>query len=140
MYLSVHTVPDAATLSSIYLNWSCCMINFTAIVQLVIATSVAFVWIFRLDNIGKEFNEYRLPNVIRNLVGATKISLATLLVAGVWYPSLVFVPAVLMALLMVCALIAHASVRHAWPRYVPAFVLLLLSVYVSAAALGYGIR
>ena len=114
--------------------------NLTQLLQLVIAGSVAFVWIFRLDNIIKEFDEYRLPGVIRNMVGAAKISLATLLVAGIWYPALVCIPAVLMSLLMVCALIAHATVRHAWPRYVPALVLLLLSLYVSAAAQHYGIR
>ncbi len=116
------------------------MINLTAGAQLVIAASVAFVWIFRLDNIIKEFDEYRLPSIVRNLVGATKISLATLLVTGIWYPTLVFIPAVSMSLLMVCALIAHATVHHAWPRYVPAFGLLLLSLYVSAATSGYGIR
>jgi len=116
------------------------MMSLTTLFQLVIAASVAFVWIFRLDNIIKEFDEYRLPSVVRNMVGAAKISLATLLVAGIWYPALVFVPAVLMSLLMVCALIAHATVRHAWPRYVPALVLMLLSLDVSAATQGYGIR
>ena len=67
-----------------------------------------------------------LPNVDRAKLG--------------FVSKLVFIPALLMSLLMVCALIAHATVRHAWPRYIPALVLLLLSLYVSAATQGYGIR
>ena len=105
-----------------------------AVAQVLIAASVLFVWIVRLENVEREFVEYRIPPLIRNAVGAAKISLATLLIAGLWYPDLVCVPALLMALLMLAALIAHWRVRHAWQRYVPAFVLMVLSVGVAVTA------
>ncbi|MEI6680043.1 MAG: hypothetical protein WCL21_15620 [Mariniphaga sp.] len=66
------------------------MNNFTIVAQIIVALSIAFVWIFRFDNIVKEFKQYGLSELVRSLVGSTKIVLATLLVAGIWYPSLVF--------------------------------------------------
>jgi hypothetical protein len=61
-----------------------------------VAISVVIVWVFRFDNIVKEFKQYGLSDLTRTIVGATKIVLATLLVA-VWYPSLVLIPSLLMA-------------------------------------------
>jgi hypothetical protein len=109
----------------------------TAVAQIVIAVSVAWVWIVRLPNVGREFEEYHIPDLIRNLVGASKIALGTLLVAGIWYPSLVLLSALLMAFLMVCAVLAHVRVHHAWQRSVPAVVLLALSLFVAASASGH---
>lgn len=102
--------------------------------EIVVALSVLYVWIFRFPNIVREFQEYRLPDTVRNLVGATKIGLATLLLAGIWYPALVLAAAAAMALLMLCAQIAHVTARHPWRKYVPSLALLLLSVYVAQAA------
>ena len=104
--------------------------------QLVIALSVIIVWVFRFDNIVKEFKQYGLPDLVRNMVGAAKIALATLLVAGIWYPALVLVPALLMAFLMLCAQFAHVKVRNPWHKYVPSLLLLLLSLFVAAAHAG----
>ncbi len=74
--------------------------------QVVIALSILLVWVVRFPNVVKEFHEYGLPDWVRTVVGATKISLATLLIAGIWYPRLVLVPALMMALLMVAAQVA----------------------------------
>ena len=102
------------------------------IAQLVIAVSIVVVWVFRFDNIVKEFKQYGLPDLVRNMVGAAKIALATLLVAGIWYPGLVLVPALLMAFLMLCAQLAHIKVRNPWHKYVPSLLLLVLSLFVAA--------
>lgn len=104
--------------------------------QLIIAFSVVVVWVFRFDNIVKEFRQYGLPDLVRTMVGATKIVLATLLVVGIWYPALVLVPALLMAFLMLCAQLAHMKVRNPWHKYVPSLLLLLLSLYVAATHAG----
>lgn len=106
------------------------MYRLAIVAQIVIALSVVFVWVPHFQNVVNEFHEYKLSDGIRTLVGATKISLATLLIAGIWYPALVLIPAILMAGLMACALGAHFSVRHAWQKYVPSFVLLLLCLFV----------
>ena len=104
--------------------------------QVVVALSVAFVWIARLPNIAKEFEEYGLPDLIRNTVGAAKMCLATLLITGIWYPELVPASALLMALLMLCAQVAHFRAKHSWQRYMPSLGLLLLSVSVYAVYSG----
>jgi hypothetical protein len=71
--------------------------------QLIIAISIVIVWVFRFDNIVKEFAQYGLSTLIRSIVGASKLVLATLLVVGVWYPALVLIPALLMGFLMISA-------------------------------------
>ncbi|MFD2787468.1 DoxX family protein [Hymenobacter rubripertinctus] len=108
------------------------MPTIVTLAQLIIALSIVIVWVFRFDNIVEEFKQYGLPDLVRNLVGAAKIALATLLVAGIWYPGLVLVPALLMAFLMLCAQVAHIKVRNPWHKYVPSLLLLLLSLFVAA--------
>ena len=103
--------------------------------QLIVALSIVVVWVFRFDNIVKEFKQYGLPDLVRTMVGAAKIALATLLIAGIWYPDLVVVPALLMAFLMLCAQIAHIKVRNPWHKHVPSF-LLLLSLFIAGAYAG----
>lgn len=112
------------------------MNSYAAAAQIVIALSIAIVWVGRFDNIVKEFRQYGLPDIVRNLVGAAKISLATLLVAGIWYPSLVLVPALAMAFLMLCAQGAHYSVRNPVHKFLPSLGLLLLSLFVAAVHAG----
>ncbi len=107
------------------------MLNASVIAQIVIAASVLFVWIFRFENIEKEFEEYRFSIAFRSFIGAAKIALSTLLIVGIWYPSLVLVPALLMAVLMAGAQWSHFKVRHAFVKFVPSLVLLLLSLVVA---------
>ncbi len=104
--------------------------------QLVIALSVVFVWVARLSNVEREFREYHLPDLVRNLVGAIKIGAATLLVAGLWFPALVFPAAVTMGAFMLCGQYYHLKARHPVSKYVPSFVLLVLCVYVAVSAHG----
>ena len=86
------------------------MENITILAQLIIATSIIIVWVFRFDNIVVEFKQYGLSDLIRSMVGASKVSLATLLVVGIFYEEVVFVSALLMAFLMICAQVAHIVV------------------------------
>ena len=112
------------------------MPNFAVIAQVIVALSVLYVWIFRLDNIEREFKEYQLSDTVRNSVGAAKIALSTLLLVGIWYPSLVLVPALIMAFLMLCAQIAHFRAKHTWQKFLPSFLLLLLSLGIAGVASG----
>lgn len=104
--------------------------------QVIIACSIAFVWIAHFPNVVAEFHEYGLPDLVRSSVGATKIALSTLLIAAIWYPALATIPALLMALLMVCAIVAHLRVHHAWQKSAPAAGLLVLSLFVAYAYAG----
>jgi len=112
------------------------MYSYAAAAQAVIALSIAIVWIGRFDNIVREFRQFGLPDIVRSLVGAVKIALATLLVAGIWYPSLMLMPALAMAFLMLCAQGAHYSVRNPVHKYLPSLGLLLLSLFVAAVHAG----
>lgn len=107
---------------------------YSTIAQLVIALSVGYVWIFRFDNIVKEFKQYGLSDLTRTIIGATKIALATLLVTGIWFPTLVFIPALLMAFLMVCAQFFHFKVKNPWSKHLPSFLLFVASLFVALMA------
>jgi hypothetical protein len=101
------------------------------ILQLILALSVAYVWIFRYHNVLKEFKQFGLSDVTRNLVGASKNALATLLVVGIWYPTLVFIPAVLMGLLMVAAQYFHFKASNPFIKHLPSLILLSLSAFIA---------
>jgi hypothetical protein len=107
------------------------MNTYTIIAQLVIALSVGYVWIFRFDNIVKEFKQYGLSDLTRNMIGASKIVLATLLVTGIWYPELVFIPALLMAFLMASVQFFHFKVKNPWTKHLPSLLLLAISLFVA---------
>ena len=112
------------------------MENIAILAQLIIAISIIVVWVFRFDNIVVEFKQYDLSDLVRSMVGASKIALATLLVVGIFYEEVVFISALLMAFLMVCAQIAHIKVKNPLSKYIPSFLLLILSLFVAAVDFG----
>ena len=111
------------------------MLNLTVIAQLIVAASVVFVWVFRFDNIVKEFKQYGLSDLTRTIVGSTKIALATLLVVGIWYPSLILIPALIMAFLMLSAQYFHFKAKNPWYKHMPSLLLLLLSIFIASVSL-----
>lgn len=111
------------------------MENLVHIAQLVVSISVIFVWTFRFHNVLKEFDQFGLSDLTRNLVGATKISLATLLVAGIWYPSLVLIPAILMGSFMIVAQYFHFKISNPFIKHLPSLILLLLSAFIAYSSI-----
>lgn len=111
------------------------MNNLALLAQAVVALSIVIVWVFRFDNIVKEFKQYGLSDLTRTMVGSTKIALATLLVAGIWYPSLVLVPALMMAFLMISAQYFHFKVKNPWQKRMPSLLLLLLCLFIAAVSM-----
>jgi len=101
------------------------------LVQLTLALSVAYVWIFRFHNVIIEFKLFGLNDLTRNFVGVSKISLATLIVAGIWYPSLVFIPSVLMGLFMIGAQYFHFKAKNPFIKHLPSLILLILSAFLA---------
>ena len=110
------------------------MYNLSVVAQVVVALSVVYVWVFRFDNIVKEFKEYGLSDLTRTMVGASKIVLSTLLVAGIWFLELVFIPSLLMALLMMAAQYFHFKVNNPWQKRMPSLFLLILSLFIAAVS------
>ena len=113
------------------------MNNYSIAAQVIVALSIAYVWIFRFDNIVREFKHYNLSNLTRSIVGFAKIALSTLLVAGIWYADLVLVPALLIALLMLSAQFFHFKVSNPWQKHIPSLLLLILCLFIAAVSLKF---
>lgn len=111
------------------------MENLLCLAQLVVALSVAYVWIFRYDNVVKEFKQFGLNDLTRNFVGATKIALATLLVAGIWYPLLVQIPSVLMGLFMIAAQYFHFKIKNPFSKHLPSLILLIMCAIIALVSI-----
>ena len=111
------------------------MNNYSIIAQIIVALSIAYVWIFRFDNIVKEFNQYGLSDLTRTMVGSAKIALSTLLVAGIWYSDLILIPALLIAFLMLSAQYFHFKVGNPWFKHLPSLLLLVLCLFIAAVSL-----
>lgn len=106
------------------------MLTLETMIKGVIALSILFVWVFRFDNIVKEFKQYELSDLVRTIVGTSKIILATLLVVSIWHKEFVFIPASLMAFLMISAQYFHFKVKNPWHKHIPSLFLLALSLYL----------
>ena len=111
------------------------MENLINLAQIIVAISVVYVWTFRFHNVIKEFEQFGLNDLTRNIVGATKISLATLLVVGIWYPSLVLIPSILMGLLMIGAQYFHFKISNPFIKHLPSLILLILSAFIAFSSI-----
>tara|TARA_B100000795_G_C22671196_1_gene387996 strand:- start:288 stop:626 length:339 start_codon:yes stop_codon:yes gene_type:complete len=111
------------------------MEELTILAQLTLAISVGYVWVFRFHNVLKEFKSFGLNDLTRNFVGLTKISLATLIVAGIWYPGLVFIPSFCMGLFMLAAQYFHFKVKNPFVKHLPSLILLILCVFIALESL-----
>ena len=100
--------------------------------QLVVAISVVIVWVFRRENIIVEFEQYGISDIIRNIVGASKISLATILILGIWYNEFLIASSLAMAFLMICAQYFHIKVRNPFSKFIPSLCLLILCLFIAA--------
>ncbi len=99
--------------------------------QVIVAFSVYYVWIFRFHNVLKEFKSFGLSDVTRNLVGSSKITLSTLLIVGIWFPTFIFIPSLLMAVFMISAQFFHFKIKNTFIKHLPSLVLLILSLIIA---------
>ena len=95
------------------------------------------LWVFRFDNIVIEFEQYGLSSLLRNIVGASKISLATILVIGIWQNEYLFFASTAMAFLMLCAQFFHLRAKNNWIKFIPSLSLLILSLFIAFSYYNY---
>ena len=107
------------------------MIELIKTAQIIISFSFVYVWIFRFHNVLKEFTSFGLSDVVRNFVGVSKTALATLLVAGIWYPNLVLLSSSLMGAFMIAAQLFHFKVNNPFKQRLPSLLLLILCGFVA---------
>ena len=103
--------------------------------QIAVALSVAFVWTFRYHNVIAEFKTFGLSDLTRNLVGVSKIALATLLVTGIWFPAVLLPASLLMAFFMVSAQGFHFKIKNTFIKHLPSLILLILCAFIAFEAM-----
>ena len=113
------------------------MSNLIIGLQIVVAISVYFVWTFRMENVIKEFNQFGLSASTRNIVGTSKISLATLLLVGVWFPSIVAFAAGLMGFFMLSAQFFHFRNSSPLIKRIPSLLFLIACLLIASASLKF---
>lgn len=110
--------------------------------QITIALSIYNVWFFRFnkptryrgknaETMKDEFISYGLPDYFVWLIGFLKVTLATLLLIGIYINSLVFPASVGMAILMVGAIVMHIKVKDDTIKSLPATIFLILSLFIA---------
>ena len=107
------------------------------IMQLILALGIYNVWIINYTkgskyrggnstNMSEEFQAYGFRSWFMKIVGFSKLTLATLLIAGIWFPYLVEPSAFLIGTLMVGALFAHLKINDPFVKSIPALIMLIL--------------
>lgn len=113
------------------------------ICQLIVGLGILNVWLLRSQQatsyrggasktLQEEFAAYGLPKLVFYIVGAFKISAAIALLAGILLPGLVQPAATIMIGLMIGAIVMHFKVKDAPIKFVPACIVLVLSLTLVA--------
>lgn len=103
---------------------------FTLALQLIVAISVIWVWIFKSENVDTDFNQFKLSKITQNLVGFSKMSASLLLIIGIWYGEFVVISAIILALFMIAAQYYHFKFGNPLKKKMPSLVLLLYLVII----------
>lgn len=112
------------------------------IAQLTLALGIYNVWILRYSKATKwrggdaktmkdEFSIYGLSPNVMMIVGFLKLLLATLLLAGIWFPILTRPSAIGLAILMLGAIAMHVKIRDPIKKALPALIMFLLCLFVA---------
>lgn len=110
--------------------------------QLTVAFGLLNVWLLRYkketkwrggsaQNMTEEFENYGLPKWFMFLVGFLKISIATLLIIGIWLPLLVKPSAAILTVLMLGAVSMHLKVKDPVSKALPAIFMLVLAILIT---------
>ena len=113
------------------------MNNFTIVLQALVAASIFFVWVVRYHNIISEFQHYRLPDWLRDVVGILKLTFALLLLLGIERQTLAIIGSLGIAGLMGCAFVVHLRVKNPVFKMLPSLTLLVLSLIIAAINYGF---
>lgn len=110
--------------------------------QLVIALGLLNVWLLRVGkptswrggeakNMREEFAAYGLHPWFMWIIGFFKVTLATLLIAGLWLSAVTKPAAIGVAVLMLGAIAMHFKAGDPWKKSLPATSLFVLCLIVA---------
>ena len=108
------------------------------IIQILIALGIFNVWVIKINkpsiyrggdskNMESEFKAYGFKIFFMKVIGFLKITLACLLIAGIWFPGIIDISAFFMGLLMIGAIGVHIKINDPLIKSLPAFIMLVLS-------------
>lgn len=111
------------------------------ILQLIVGLGILNVWLLRFNkattyrggkaaNMKDEFKAYGLPEKMVYLVGFIKITLALMLLVGIWLESLVDPAAIGMAVMMLGAIAMHLKIKDSFKQTLPAIILLVICLTI----------
>lgn len=112
------------------------------LVQILVAFGIYNVWVIRKNKpsryrggphsktLQEEFQAYGLSDNVRNLIGFLKLSLATLLLLGIWIPNLTKISALGIAILMIGAISMHAKISDPLSKSIPALSMLVMTLFI----------
>lgn len=107
------------------------MHDVTITLQALVAAAIFFVWVVRYQNIIEEFEQYGLPDWLRDLVGILKLTLSLMLLIGIERPFFAIVGGLGIAFLMACAFITHLRVKNPLFKIFPSLALLTTSLVIA---------
>ena len=121
--------------------------DITILSQIAVAVTVFSVWTIRYNretawrggdarSMREEFEVYGLPAWVLSMTRVTKLSLAALLLIGVWVTEAAAFGAAGMAAMMAVAVAMHIKVGDSARKSVPAFLMLVLCVVVLYGQVG----
>ena len=107
------------------------MENLVMLAQMTVAASVAYVWIFRFHNVLKEFNQFGLSHVTRNLIGVIKNIFSYIACCGYL--------AFIISSYSFCSYGAfndsaqyfHFKIKNSFIKHLPSLILLLLCAFIA---------
>jgi uncharacterized membrane protein YphA (DoxX/SURF4 family) len=111
--------------------------------QVIVGLGLLNVWLLRRQsatayrggdakNLKDEFATYGLPAPMFYVVGGLKIACGVLLLVGLGYAPVVLPAAAVVAVLMLGAVVMHLKVGDPVSKYVPAALMLAMSVAICA--------
>lgn len=120
-------------------------ITLLTLAQIFVALGIYNVWILRYNketkyrggnakSIKEEFKVYGLSHRFMMTIGVLKVSLATLILIGIWIPLLAKLAAAALALLMLGAVSMHIKVKDSFKKALPATAMFILSTLIALLA------
>lgn len=117
------------------------METFKIILQLIVGLGILNVWLLRFNkkttyrggeaaNMKDEFKAYGLSENLVYLVGFIKVSLALMLLTGIWLEMLVDPAAIGMAAMMLGAITMHLKIKDSFKQTLPAIILLVICLII----------
>lgn len=107
-----------------------------ALLQTFVAMSVFYVWVVRYPAVVADFKDFDLPDAVRDLVGAAKLTAAFLLLGIGPIEGLVVYGAGAIAFFMAVAVVMHLRVKNPLVKMLPSMGLGLGAVVVLVYYVG----